>query len=449
MRINRTVAMVLFLLVTTAPALAQTSVAGSLRVGVAKLDVTPKDLTGLIGIPNRPFKGVRDPIYARALVMADGSTTAAIVAVDLVEYGNTRSLRERIARELAIPADHIMIAATHNHSAPRGGPPTPGTSSVTQKRPWSTPEYTQQADDTVVEALRKAKATMQPARLAVGSGTVDVNTYRYALSQGRWRAGFNPDGPSDKTVWVLKFENTAGEPIALMMNYAVHPNVMTGSGTAEHQDLIWGDISGAAERYVEQQFQDKVVAMWTLGAAGDQYAKFNKEFDKAWANTPGVELAEMQGRMIGMEVLQTAARMAPATPTVHIQAVQRAVACEMKPQTGGGPGGAQAGPQQQQPVQQVAATQQPAGKLDIQLGLIRINGVAITSVSGEVSTNIYSHLRKVSPFKDTIMATLVNDRAGYIPDEENWERMGAAFVRGCAENAIVNNLVEMMTDTMQ
>jgi hypothetical protein len=47
------------------------------------------------------------------------------------------------------------------------------------------------------------------------------------------------------------------------------------------------------------------------------------------------------------------------------------------------------------------------------------------------------------------MATLVNDRVGYIPDEENWERMGAAFVRGCAEEAIVKNLVEMMKETLR
>ena len=70
-------------------------------------------------------------------------------------------------------------------------------------------------------------------------------------------------------------------------------------------------------------------------------------------------------------------------------------------------------------------------------------------MSGEVSTNIYAHLKKESPFENTIMATLVNDRNGYIPDEQNYERMGAAFVRGCAENVIVNNLVDMMKATMQ
>jgi neutral ceramidase len=409
-------------------ALAQTSMKGSLRVGVAKLDVTPKDLTGLIGVSNRPFKGVREPIFVRALVLNDGTTTAAIVGIDFVEFGNTMALRQRIARELAIPADHIMIAPSHDHSAPRGGPPTPGTSSVTQGRPKTTPAYAQQTDDTIVEALRKAKASLQPARMGVGSGQADVNVYRYAYNfqEARWRAGLNPDGPSDKTVWVLKFESLSGEPIALMMNYAVHSNVMTGAGQKENEDMIWGDISGAAERYVEKHFQEKAVAIFTLGAAGDQYAKFNKEMDQAWAATPATELVDIQGRTLGMEVIQTASRIGQMTPVARIQAAERIVPCEMR-----------ATPQQQ-----------PGAKLDLHLGLIRINGTAITSVSGEVATDIYARLRKESPFSETIMATLVNDRVGYIPDEANWERMGAAFVRGCAENAIINNLVEMMKGTM-
>jgi hypothetical protein len=47
------------------------------------------------------------------------------------------------------------------------------------------------------------------------------------------------------------------------------------------------------------------------------------------------------------------------------------------------------------------------------------------------------------------MITLSNDRVGCIPDEANWARMTSpAFVRGCAEKAIVDNLVEMMNATL-
>lgn len=108
-----------------------------LRVGAAKVDITPKDTAGLVGIVVRPYGGVHDQLYARALLLDNGVNTAAIVALDLVEMGDTTMLRQRIERELAIPAGSIIINASHDHSAPRGGPPTPNTSSA-QGRPYST-----------------------------------------------------------------------------------------------------------------------------------------------------------------------------------------------------------------------------------------------------------------------------------------------------------------------
>jgi neutral ceramidase len=436
--------------------------ANNLRVGVAKVDITPKDMTGIAGVSNRDFSGVREPIYVRALVLEDGTTTAAIIGIDFVEYGNTMPLRQRIAQELGIPADHIMIAPSHDHSAPRGGPVTPGTSSATQGRPRSTAAYTKQAEETIVDTVRKAKAAMQPARMGAGTGQADVNVYRYALVSGRWRAGVNPDGPMNKTLWVVKFETLSGEPIALLMNYAVHSNVLTGS--PDNNNMIAGDISGTAERYVETHYQDKIVAIWTMGAAADQYPKFNKEMDRIWDKTPGIELAEIQGKTLGLEAIQTARRITEMTPVVHIRAGERVVPCPLNvassaPPAGGlrgagGPGGQAADgrgpakPAPQLPPDIKLQQPKPGDTLNLYLGLIRINEIAITSVSGEVSTNIFSHLKRLSPFNDLIMATLVNDRAGYIPDEANWERMGAAFERGCAEPAIVNNLLELMKSTM-
>src|SRR5580692_7736493 len=82
--------------VCAACAAAHAADAPKLRVGVAKVDITPKDLTGLVGIVPRPYGGVHDELYARALVVDNGTTNAAIVALDLVEMGDTTALRQRI-----------------------------------------------------------------------------------------------------------------------------------------------------------------------------------------------------------------------------------------------------------------------------------------------------------------------------------------------------------------
>jgi hypothetical protein len=425
-------------------------------VGVAKLEITPKDLTGLIGVSNRPFKGVHDPIFARALVLDDGVNTSAIVAADLVELGDTTALRARIAKELAIPADHIMIAASHDHSAPRSGPITAGTSSV-DGRPYATPAYTKQVDDSFVEVLRQAKAALQPARVGFGTGQADVNVQRMAYTTRGWQSSTDVDGFADKTVWVLKFDTPAGEPIAYLMNYAVHSTVMFGTPD------ITGDLAGMAERFVEGQSFDKVVALFTMGAAADAFPKFGSRLvDKADPYAAAV----LQGNTLGAEVLAVASRITHMTSAVTIAASQRAVPCDMfvpPPPTprvnanggpGGQPGGGQQGggmqAQQPRPAELPPAVPvKPGDKLDIQMGLIRINQVAITSVSGEVGSDIFLHLKKESPFADTMMITLANDRVGYIPSEAEWDRFTPAYVRGCAEKVIVDNLVEMMNTSVQ
>jgi neutral ceramidase len=428
--------------------------ANSLRVGAAKVDITPKDLTGLVSVWAKAFEGVHDPIYARVLVVDSGAATAAVVALDLVEYGSSRPVRERIARELGIPVDHVLVTSSHDHNAPRGGPITPGTSSE-RGRPYSTPAYTQQVDDSILDALRQAKASLQPARVGIGTGRADINVYRLAYKpDGSW-GGADPDGPSEKTVWVVKFESLSGEPIALLMNYAVH-SVVAGPDNA----LVTGDLAGAVERFVERQYQDKVVALWTMGPAGDQNPKYNmsvpgdgRDKNPEKNKAAAYQAMEAMGQILGVEVLQTANRIHRMAPVARIDAAERVVSCPVKPPSpppSGAPSGPPAGGMFGPLKGPVPEPTKPLTAMDLDLQLIRVNQIAVTGVSGEVFTNIYWHLKKDSPFSNTILVTMANDRIGYIPDDADYDRVrNASLVRGCAETAIVDNLVEMMNASIQ
>ena len=54
------------------------------RAGAVALDVSPKQFPVLVngGMTSRSATGVTDPIYAKALVLANGKTEIAIVVVD-------------------------------------------------------------------------------------------------------------------------------------------------------------------------------------------------------------------------------------------------------------------------------------------------------------------------------------------------------------------------------
>ena len=78
-----------------------------------------------------------------------------------------------------------------------------------------------------------------------------------------------------------------------------------------------------------------------------------------------------------------------------------------------------------------------------------INDIAIAGVSGEVLTNIGMRLKRESPFNRTIMVTHCNGSSGYIADDAaynqvSYEIQTTRMKQGCAEEAVVNGLLELM-----
>jgi hypothetical protein len=444
-----------------APVEPGTAPVGNLRVGAARVDITPTDLTNLNPFGGK-FNGVHDSIYARTLVIDNGATMAAFVALDLIEVGDSTEVRQRIQRELGIPVDHILITASHDHSAPRAGSVTPG--GLAHGETPETDAFTKTLYDKVVGALKQAKDSLQPACFGVGAGSVDVNVNRDHYGPQGWSLGYSPDRQSDKTVWVLRFDSMRGEPIAVLFNYAVHSTVTFGTA------ILNGDLGGEGERIVEQKLGGKVVALYTMGSAGDQAPKYDGTGTqgggqggnpggngpggppKAAGGTPAganqggnsapysaarieaaFEANRAQGFMLGSEVVRVIAGIQQTTSSVRISAGERIINCPVKQGTN------QMGDMKQQKVD----------TMPLHLGLIELNDTALVGVSGEVVTNIYWHLKKTSPLANTIMLTIANDRLGYIADDASYdlpifEVHGSPLARGCAEDAIVNNLTEMI-----
>jgi hypothetical protein len=212
------------------------------RVGAARIDITPSPSE----LPKNSV-GVLDRLYARAIVLDSGTSTAALITIDAggVPTPLWEAVTRQVGSELKIPVANVLLTATHTHSA--GGP--------------RGPDYVQK----IVESVRMASQRLTPARLGYGTGVSYINVNRQIVDPktGRWWEGPNYDGPSDKTVAVLKFETVAGEPIAVYYNYAcTRCSRAARSGERRH--------SGAASRYVEESFDDRIVAAWSSGAAGDQ-----------------------------------------------------------------------------------------------------------------------------------------------------------------------------------
>ena len=420
------------------------SEAARLRVGAAKLDITPEVAQG------GQFLGVLDPLFVRAIVIDSGGKRAALVTVDAgaLSTDTWKYVSGRAERELGIPAAQLMLTATHTHSAP-----------FVRDRAF---------EDRIVEAIARASSALQPARMTFGSGLSYINVNRNIIDPktNRWWEGANYDGISDKTVAVIAFLRPDGQPIAVYYNYGVHA-VVTGN-----LDLVSGDIPGATSTYLEESLGPDAVAVWSSGAAGDQnpiyfqqtydlrqiriedYAKRGEDIGNAMPpggqgmdrSNPRVALLMDQqkrmilsmGQMLGEEVLHTM-RFASERPVdkAVIEGRQETITCPGRKRTDTGRAG-------------YAGSYTDGDPVQIKLSMLKLGDTVIGGVDGEVFTAIAQRFKRQSPFKHTLMATLTNGMAqsGYIPNDaafgyETFEVLSSRLKPGCAESAIVDGLIDL------
>jgi hypothetical protein len=402
----------------------------ALRVGAAKVDITPQDLTALHPM-GRPFARVHDPIHLRALFIGDGTAEVAVISLELVEAGDMTAVRRRIEAELGIPFTHILITATHTHSAPRIGEVSPG--ALAHAGSPESLAYTEEVCDAMIGALRSARESARPARIGAGAGSANVNVNREIYVDGEWVLGFNPEGPSDKAVRVVRFDDLEGRPIALLLNYSVHPTSVLGTGE------LSADLSGVAGRHVEEHF-DGAVCLWTPGTIGDQAPRV--DLGLAFGAAPDARQAarayramEAQGLMVGAEAVRVAEAIPAARTTADapVGAGQRLMELPRK-----------AGVNVMEGMRQQVTETVP-----LRLAVIRIGEVVLAGVSGEVVTEIGERLRAASPYAHTLLVSIANDRIGYIPDDARYDRpvhsvRGCPIVRGYAEDTIVDGVLGLL-----
>jgi hypothetical protein len=428
-------------------------------VGAAKVDISPAESE----LPQR-YLGILDKVYSRAIVIDNGSASAALVTVDVILMPDAqwKRLNERISSKLGIPAKNIVITATGTHSVPY----TVGrTGSINGISIGLGDAY----EDRIFESVKLAKDRLQLARMSYGTGVSYINVQRDIIDPKtrRWWEGPNYDGVSDKRVAEIRFAALSGETIAICYNYAVF-NVVTGT-----LGLVSGDITGATSRYIEDALDGKAVALLLAGAHGDQnpvyfqqtfdlreiriqdYAKRGEDIRNAMPPPGGTgldrrnpvvaklmnqqkQMIQSMGQMLGEEVLHAMRSASREEAMVQLYSNQNTVTCPGRERVGEGRGG-------------VAGSYKDADPVEIRLGLLMIGDVAIGSVNAGVYSEIGQRFKRESPYAKTMLTTAANgfSVAGYIPDDasyghETFEVLNSKIKPGCAESAIVNGLIDLM-----
>ena len=181
-----------------------------LQTGVARRTISPPKGIYLIGYGDRSKgnQGVHDDLSATAIVLDDGQQRVALVACDLL------AINEIIVAQIQDKLDFpVLICCSHTHSGPIA---YAGKNSPKRNR-----KYIAFLVDQIIQAVKEAAASLQPAQLALGSGeaSIAVNRREHKFD-GTIEIGVNPDGAVDRSLVLLQFQTPEGEPLANFVNFA-------------------------------------------------------------------------------------------------------------------------------------------------------------------------------------------------------------------------------------
>ena len=283
--------------------------ASELSAGVARVEITPP-----VGFPMGGYAarqgastGIHDPLFATILLLKAEGGSVAIVSCDVLSFPAERILA--LARERKL-ADHVLIAATHNHSGP-----------ITWRdKSWPSPDrpWYAEAENKILSAIEEASKKMFPARIAAGFGEIYLGHNRRKVpADGKvtmfWRnAERAPTSPIDPTVGVIRVDDETGKPRAVLVNYACHAVVL---GPDNRQ--ISADYPGYLRKRIESELPG-ALCLFVQGGAGD----INPYLDKQPVTENGFGEAEKTGNALAGEVLKVASKLKPAANTsAKLQAI--------------------------------------------------------------------------------------------------------------------------------
>ena len=412
----------------------------TLRVGAARVCITPgpeyfpiehfkNHMTGKPSV----FSGkIAEDIFFRVILIENGSVRLVWAVLDLPGVPEAEPVTQLIADLAHVPESHVIYTCTHNHSGLYADNP------IFEKwygEPFATKVHKYRKflrEEVIPAAIRQAEESLQPAVMGVQKGEcfLNVNRNEKELGPKAGTYGFRVGGPTDRDLFVIRFDDMQGQPIALMYNFAVHACMMIHNNPEGKGTEISGDFVGGACRIIEKSYDDKAVVMFTSGAAGDMnpimMSRVNivepdgsittKELGAA-----GPIILDFMKNRLARDIVATNARLicrtsAPILWADKIEFTAPSTAADI-------PG--------------------PPRDIKFRIALMMLGDTAIIVSNGEIFNQIGRRLKDSTPYRNTMMITHAGQWTSYVKDDS-----GSGIYETYAQNA-VNELIERFRNFYQ
>ena len=414
--------------------LSATARAGDLKAGAFAQDVTPMKFPISVNgnMADVQAKGANDPIHARCLVLDDGTTKLAIVVVDscMIPRELVEDAKTQATKRTGIPAAHILISATHTHSAPT-------VTGVFQSDPDA--DYVKFLAAKIAEGIQTAHDRRTPAKIGFGRARDEGNAFnrrwkreydlipadpfgnttdRVQMNPGNQAKGLvEPAGPVDPDISFLSVQTRDGQPMCVLANYSLH---YVGGNPALSADY-YGAFADRVKQLVAPDAKG-FVGIMSNGTSGDvNNVNFGTpalksgpgERIKVVADSVANKVASAHARVESRSDIKLAAatkelRLGVRKPTEkELERARKILADQKDPK-------ALLGRDAIYARETVLIAKYP-DTVPVTLQAMRIGDVGIVAIPCEVFTEIGLDINKASPLKYTFTIELANGYNGYLP----------------------------------
>lgn len=416
-----------------------------LHVGAAAVALAADDNMVIAGgILGGKAQGQEGELRAVAIVLEKpGGTRLAIVACDVlfVSRDLIDPVAEEIARTCKIPAEHILINATHTHHAP----------SITAVHGYGREEvFCRRLQRAIVAAVTQAAARLPTGaanlHFRLGEESSVGQNSRLLLKDdtifwiGPKDDAVRPTGPFDPELPVLAFRGSDQKNKALIFNHSTH-TIGTRKGAVRSPSFY-----GLAAQELESELGG--TACFLEGASGSTHnlgvpvaeaiVRIKAAVKDALARTEPMPVPRLAGlkRKFTFKVRTFDEKQEEAVVNAY---------CKKRAPTGADSISAVFRKQRQ-----VLAPQQGQERTTWLQALV-IGDVAFVGVPAEFFTVLGQDIKRRSPFRYTYVAELANDWIGYLPNRaafalggyQTWTGLHSYAAPGTGE-AIVDETVKML-----
>lgn len=447
--------------------------AGTLYAGYGRAKINPKMSTPLGGYDSSDLRmhvSIIDDLMATCVALTDGDQTFLLISTDAVRSKQawTDKVREKVTEEFGIPGTHVMLMASHSHSAPN-----------TNSSHAAMAEYTNIFIDGCMEAVRQAMADRAKATMYQGGIQTENMTFvrHYEMNDGtvagpnfgNWKSGIKGHvGRNDPGMILTKLEREGEDkkPI-LMMNFQAHTTL---TGGADKLDVS-ADYVGVCRDYLEDN--EDVLFAFYLGACGNQTPNSNDNVENntmpfagqlptndrdyiSYGTALGMYAQEALPTLTKVEHkagIQTASKVV-TLPTDKNQSTERVadamVVLDIWNSQGRDAGNAKASELGFASVYEasgVAGIDELPDSNDIEVVATRIGGMYFVNAPYEMFSENSLYIKENAP-ANTMIMTQSNHGWGYITDAKAfeykcYENFGFRFCKGAGEE-LAQTMVDLL-----